>query len=173
MTNGVKADVRNINNVRMKRAISIKQSKSYLLTEQIAKWMDRYYLDAVLGLLLEGVGDLLTQLLTLPYIYVSAVKIRSLPLTLAVIYNSLRDLAVGLIPLYIGDVLDVFNRSFVQNFRLITGFVDDDKEVIREVNRKAVITAVLIVVLCVVIYFLVLLAIKVTSWLWNFVVGLF
>lgn len=157
----------------MKRAISIKQSKSYLLTEQIAKWMDRYYLDAVLGLLLEGVGDLLTQLLTLPYIYVSAVKIRSLPLTLAVIYNSLRDLAVGLIPLYIGDVLDVFNRSFVQNFRLITGFVDDDKEVIREVNRKAVITAVLIVVLCVVIYFLVLLAIKVTSWLWNFVVGLF
>lgn len=155
------------------RVISIKQSKSYQLIGQIAKWMDRYYLDAVLGLLLEGVGDLLTQLLTLPYIYVSAVKIRSLPLTLAVIYNSLRDLAVGLIPLYIGDVLDVFNRSFVQNFRLIAGFVEGDKGVIREVNRKAVITAVLIVVLCVVIYFLVLLAIKVTSWLWNFVVGLF
>lgn len=90
--------------------ITIKQSKSYRLSGQIAKWMDRYYLDAVAGLLFEGIGDILTQLLTLPYIYVSAVKIKSLPLTLAVIYNALCDLAIGLVPFYIGNVLD-FSRS--------------------------------------------------------------
>lgn len=157
----------------LKRTITIKYSRSYQLTEQIAKWMDKYYLDAVLGILFEGVGDFLTQLLTLPYIYVSAVKIRSLPLTLAVIYNALRDLAIGLIPFYIGDVLDVFNKSFVQNFRLIVGFAEGDKRVIGEVNRKAVKMGVLIALLCVLIYFLVLLAIKVTTWLWGLIVSLF
>lgn len=151
----------------------IKSSKSYQMTERIARLMDKYYLDAVLGFLLEGFGDLLTQLLTLPYIYVSAVKIRSVPLTLAVIYNALCDIAMGLIPFYIGDVIDVFNKSFVQNFKLIVGFVEDDKKVISEVNRKAVRMAVLIVMLCVIIYFLVLLTIKVMTWFWNVIAGLF
>lgn len=151
----------------------IKSSKSYQMTERIARLMDKYYLDAVLGFLLEGFGDLLTQLLTLPYIYFSAVKIRSVPLTLAVIYNALCDIAMGLIPFYIGDVIDVFNKSFVQNFKLIVGFVEDDKKIISEVNRKAVRMAVLIVMLCVIIYFLVLLTIKVMTWFWNVIAGLF
>lgn len=151
----------------------IKSSKSYQLAERIARLMDKYYLDAVLGFLLEGFGDLLTQLLTLPYIYVSAVKIRSVPLTLAVIYNALCDIAMGLIPFYIGDVIDVFNKSFVQNFKLIVGFVEGDKKIISEVNRKAVRMAVLIVMLCVIIYFLVLLTIKVMTWFWNVIAGLF
>lgn len=151
----------------------IKSSRSYQLAERIARLMDKYYLDAVLGFLLEGFGDLLTQLLTLPYIYVSAVKIRSVPLTLAVIYNALCDIAMGLIPFYIGDVIDVFNKSFVQNFKLIVGFVEGDKKIISEVNRKAVRMAVLIVMLCVIIYFLVLLTIKVMTWFWNVIAGLF
>lgn len=123
--------------------------------------------------MLEGFGDLLTQLLTLPYIYVSAVKIRSVPLTLAVIYNALCDIAMGLIPFYIGDVIDVFNKSFVRNFKLIVGFVEGDKKVISEINRKAVRMAVLIVMLCVIIYFLVLLTIKVMTWFWHVIAGLF
>lgn len=124
----------------------IKSSKSYQMIERITRLMDKYYLDAVLGFLLEGFGDLLTQLLTLPYIYVSAVKIRSVPLTLAVIYNALCDIAMGLIPFYVGDVIDVFNKSFVRNFKLIVGFVEGDKKVISEINRKAVRMAVLIVI---------------------------
>lgn len=151
----------------------IKSSKSYQLAERITRLMDKYCLDAVLGFLLEGFGDLLTQLLTLPYIYVSAVKIRSVPLTLAVIYNALCDIAMGLIPFYIGDVIDVFNKSFVRNFKLIVGFVEGDKKVISEINRKAVRMAVLIVMLCVIIYFLVLLTIKVMTWFWHVIAGLF
>ena len=143
------------------------------LAERITRLMDKYYLDAVLGFLLEGFGDLLTQLLTLPYINVSAVKIRSVPLTLAVIYNALCDIAMGLIPFYIGDVIDVFNKSFVRNFKLIVGFVEGDKKVISEINRKAVRMAVLIVMLCVIIYFLVLLTIKVMTWFWHVIAGLF
>jgi succinate-acetate transporter protein len=153
-----------------KDLVEIKSSRSYQLAERIARLMDKYYLDAVLGFLLEGFGDLLTQLLTLPYIYVSAVKIRSVPLTLAVIYNALCDIAMGLIPFYVGDV---FNKSFVRNFKLIVGFVEGDKKVISEINRKAVRMAVLIVMLCVIIYFLVLLTIKVMTWFWHVIAGLF
>jgi hypothetical protein len=156
-----------------KDLVEIKSSKSYQLAERITRLMDKCYLDAVLGFLLEGFGDLLTQLLTLPYIYVSAVKIRSVPLTLAVIYNALCDIAMGLIPFCIGDVIDVFNKSFVRNFKLIVGFVEGDKKVISEINRKAVRMAVLIVMLCVIIYFLVLLTIKVMTWFWHVIAGLF
>lgn len=70
-------------------------------------------------------------------------------------------------------MLDFFKKSYRQNFRLITGFIEGDKDTVHEVNRKAAITAVLIVVLCVIIYFLVLLAIKVTTWLWDAITGLF
>lgn len=159
--------------IETKHVHAVKSSKSYLLAERITRWMDKYYLDAVLGFLLEGLGDLLTQLLTLPYIYVSAVKIRSVPLTLAVIYNALCDIALGLIPFYVGDVLDVFNKSFVRNFKLIVGFVEGNKKIISEVNSKAVKMGVLIVLLCVLIYFLVLIAMKVMAWLWGVIASLF
>ena len=70
-------------------------------------------------------------------------------------------------------MLDVFNKSYIRNFKLIAGFVDGDRSVISEVNRKAVRMGVLIVALCVLIYFLVLLTIKVTTWLWGLIAGLF
>ena len=57
--------------------------------------------------------------------------------------------------------------------RGLAGFVDGDRSVISEVNRKAVRMGVLIVALCVLIYFLVLLTIKVTTWLWKLIAGLF
>ena len=88
-----------------------------------------------------------------------------MPLTLAVIYNGLRDIAIGLIPLWIGNILDFFNRSYLQNIRLIVGFVEDDKEIISEVNRKAVKSAIMIGVFCFIIYLLVLLVIKVAGWI--------
>ncbi len=147
-----------------KRA-EIEESASYRAAQAIAKYMDKWHLDALVGLLPGGFWDFLTQVLILPYIYVSAVQVRSLPLTLAVIYNGLRDIAIGLIPLWIGNILDFFNRSYLQNIRLIVGFVEDDKEIISEVNRKAVRSAIMIGVFCFIIYLLVLLVIKVIGWI--------
>lgn len=105
-------------------------------------------------ILLPGVGDTLTSVFVLPFIYVAACKVRSIPLTLAVIYNVLFDVAIGMIPFFIGDVVDACNRSYVKNRRLIIGFVEDDKEVIRDVNKKAFRTGILIAVFCVLIYLL-------------------
>lgn len=136
------------------RRMEIEQSSSYKTTRSIAKWMDNFFLDPILGFI-PGIGDTLPTVFVIPFLYVAACKVRSLPLTLAIIFNTLRDMAIGLIPFWIGNILDFFNRSYKANFKLIVGFVEDDKEVIHEVNRKAAWTGFMIIVFCVIIYYLV------------------
>lgn len=107
---------------------------------------------------------MLSSFLALPFIYFALVHVKSIPLTLAVICNILKDALLGSLPFFIGDVIDVFNRSYIANLKLITGYVNDDRAVIREVNRKAFWSAVLIVVLCVLIYFVVKWTIELADW---------
>ena len=135
--------------------------------------MDKYCLDPIIGFFLPGFGDFLTSILVLPFIYVSLFKIKSIPLTLAVIFNILRDIALGLIPFWIGDIIDLINRGYLQNCRLIVGFVEDDKEVIHKVNKRAFWMAVLIVIFCLIIYWLVGLVIIAAEWLWGLIDKLF
>lgn len=154
------------------RRMDIELSTSYQMTQTIARWMDKYFLDPLIGLI-PGLGDALSSLLVFPFIYVAAVKVRSLPLTLAVIFNVLRDMAIGLIPFWVGNILDFFNRAYLQNCRLIVGFVEDDREIIREVNRKAFWMGVGIVVCCFLIYWLISIVIAATAWTFNFINSLF
>lgn len=154
-----------------RRAVLEKEG-SYRMVKWISDTMDKYFLDPIIGFLAPGFGDVLTSVMTLPFIYVALVKIKSIPLTLAVIYNMLTDALVGSIPFFIGDIIDVFSRSYKKNYALIVGFVEDDKEVIREVNRKAVKTAIMIVVVCFIIYWLVSLAISLTTSAWEYITSL-
>lgn len=158
---------------KQQRRTEIERSLSYKTTKSLAKWMDKFYLDAIIGFFAPGIGDMLTSVFVFPFIYVAACKVRSLPLTLAVIFNVLRDVALGLIPFWIGDIVDVFNRSFVQNRRLIVGFVEDDKEVIQEVNRKAIWTGIMIILFCVAIYYLLKLAAHIGTVIADFFSNLF
>ncbi|MDD6853697.1 MAG: DUF4112 domain-containing protein [Prevotella sp.] len=137
---------------------------AYRVMDMTAKYMDKYFLDPLIGLLPGGVGDVLSSFLALPFIYFALVHVKSIPLTLAVICNVLKDALLGSLPFFIGDVIDVFNRSYIANLKLITGYVNDDRAVIREVNRKAFWSAVLIVVLCVLIYFVVKWTIELADW---------
>lgn len=137
---------------------------AYRVMDMTAKYMDKYFLDPLIGLLPGGVGDVLSSFLALPFIYFALVHVKSIPLTLAVICNILKDALLGSLPFFIGDVIDVFNRSYIANLKLITGYVNDDRAVIREVNRKAFWSAVLIVVLCVLIYFVVKWTIELADW---------
>ncbi|GJG37963.1 DUF4112 domain-containing protein [Prevotella lacticifex] len=137
---------------------------AYRVMDMTAKYMDKYFLDPLIGLLPGGVGDVLSSFLALPFIYFALVRVKSIPLTLAVICNILKDALLGSLPFFIGDVIDVFNRSYISNLKLITGYVNDDRAVIREVNRKAFWSAVLIVVLCVLIYFVVKWTIELADW---------
>lgn len=145
----------------------------YALIYNIAKYMDKYCLDPILGFLIPGGGDILTSVMTIPYISVAAFTVRSLPLTLAVIYNMLVDMLIGSIPFFIGDICDLAHRSYSKNYDLIVGFVEGDENVIETVNERAVKTGIFIVVLCVLIYLMMTLVVSAVSGLWDFVSNLF
>ena len=145
----------------------IRNSASYKLVHAIALWMDRRLLDPLIGLVLPGFGDALTSVLAVPYLYLSIVKLKSIPLTLAIICNILLDVLIGIIP-YIGVVGDVFKRAFTRNAALIKGYVEGDKAIMQEIDRKAVGMAFLIVILCGLIYAMVLAAVKIVEWAGSF-----
>lgn len=145
----------------------IRNSVSYKLVHAIALWMDRRLLDPLIGLVLPGFGDALTSVLAVPYLYLSIVKLKSIPLTLAIVCNILLDVLIGIIP-YIGVVGDVFKRAFTRNAAMIKGYVEGDRAIMQEIDRKAVGMAFLIVILCGVIYAMVLAAVKIVEWAGSF-----
>lgn len=145
----------------------IRNSVSYKLVHAIALWMDRRLLDPLIGLVLPGFGDALTSVLAVPYLYLSIVKLKSIPLTLAIVCNNLLDVLIGIIP-YIGVVGDVFKRAFTRNAAMIKGYVEGDRAIMQEIDRKAVGMAFLIVILCGLIYAMVLAAVKIVKWAGSF-----
>ena len=65
-------------------------SKAYQTMEGLTRYMDRYYLDALIGVI-PGWGDAIALLSAVPFVYFSARVIKSVPLTLAILNNALRD----------------------------------------------------------------------------------
>ena len=144
----------------------LQESDSYQLISFITTLSDKYFLDPIIGLF-PVVGDFITSVVGLPFIYVTLVKVRSIPLTLAVIYNYLIDMLLGCIPFWIGDIIDFFNKAHIKNMKLITHYVQDDKATVNEVNSKALRTAFLIVILSFVIYYTIKLVSGVLEWGWD------
>lgn len=160
---------KDINNLRKdKRIKDLKKSKAFWLISMITKWADKFFLDALLGFI-PSVGDLVSSVFGLPFIYVSLVKVKSISLTLAIIYNYLVDILLGSIPFFIGDAIDFFSKAHVKNLNLITRYVEGDKKTIRQVRSKALLTGILILVLCIIIYFVFRLLIGVTEWTWSII----
>ena len=145
----------------------IRNSVSYKLVHAIALWMDRRLLDPLIGLVLPGFGDALTSVLAVPYLYLSIVKLKSIPLTLAIVCNILLDVLIGIIP-YIGVVGDVFKRAFTRNAAMIKGYVEGDRAIMQEIDRKAVGMAFLIVNICGLNYAMVLAAVNITEWVGSY-----
>ena len=145
----------------------MRYSVAFKLVVAIALWMDRRLLDPLIGVVLAGFGDALTSVLAVPYLYLSIVKLKSIPLTLAIVCNILLDVLIGIIP-YIGVVGDVFKRAFTRNAAMIKGYVEGDRAIMQEIDRKAVGMAFLIVILCGLIYAMVLAAVKIVEWAGSF-----
>ena len=157
---------------REKKTRNLKESKAYRFLCTITLLADKYFLDALLGFV-PSVGDLVSSVFGLPFIYVTLFKVKSIPLTLAVIYNYLVDILLGSIPFFIGEAIDFFCKAHVKNLDLITHYVEGDKKTIRQVRSKALLTAFLIIVLCVIIYFAFRLLAGVTEWTWCLIVTVF
>jgi hypothetical protein len=88
------------------------------LAEWLARWMDRRYLDPILGLLLPGAGDTIGAVLGLLGVF-AAVKLRAHPLVIArMLLNLSVDALLGSIPL-LGPVIDLFYRANTRNLELL------------------------------------------------------
>ena len=79
---------------REKEISELKSSKAYKFISTITILADKYFLDALLGFV-PSVGDLVSSIFGLPFIYVTLFKVKSIPLKLAVIYNYLVDILLG------------------------------------------------------------------------------
>jgi len=121
-------------------------NKAYQTMRGLSRYMDRYYLDALIGVI-PGWGDAIALICVVPFVYFSLRVIKSIPLTLAVINNALRDILLGMIPFFVGDIIDIFHRANIQNMQMIQGFVDGDEAVVKQVNRRALQSAVVLVML--------------------------
>ena len=130
-------------------------SRFYRTLQRIARWMDTSYLDPILGFLLPaGIGDFVSALMAIPFIVFSLFVAKSIPLTLAIINHTLWDIFIGLIPFFVGDVLDVFSRPYRRNLQLIEGYLAGDKSTIRHIQKHMAITLFAILLCCTLIYFM-------------------
>lgn len=126
---------------------TLRDSRLYTRLQRVSTVMDKYYLDAAMGLIPGGVGDIATALFSLIYVYVGARVVKSPALSVALLNNIVRDLMLGLIPFYVGDIIDVFHRSNRQNMRLVEGYVSGDEKVVRQVHARVWQSAVTIVLM--------------------------
>ena len=153
------------------RKEALRNSKLYHHIKKVTQLADGYYLDFVIGLIPGGFGDILGGLFSLSHVYFGLFKLRSIPLTLALLNNMLRDVFLGMLPFYVGDAIDFFYKSNKKNMALIDGFLNDDKEIIHQVNKKAIQAAIvfflLIAGIMLLLGLLVLLADKIGSILFT------
>ena len=157
-----------------KRALRRKRlmdNKAYQTMNGLTRYMDRYYLDALIGVI-PGWGDMITLFCVVPFIYFSTHVIKSIPLTLAIINNALRDILLGMIPFFIGDVIDVFHRANTKNMAMIQGFVDGNETVIKEVNRKAIQSAVVLIILLILIALMIWALVSFGSYLYSLIASI-
>lgn len=125
--------------------------------------MDNYFLDPILGLIIPGIGDVITCACTIPFIATTVFKLRSVSLTLIVIRNALIDALIGLFPI-LGDFFDAFNKSYKRSYNQIVGYVEGDEAITDEVDSGALKTCILITIMCIVIRLVVLLLAGVFAW---------
>jgi hypothetical protein len=87
--------------------------------------------------------------------------------------NALRDVLLGMIPFFIGDITDIFHRANTQNMQMIQGFVDGDEAVIKQVNQRALQSAIVLFVLLLLIVLMIWLLVSFGSYLYSLLASFF
>lgn len=141
---------------------NILESSSFNLV-YMAKKYDDWFLDPFVGMIIPGVGDLISSIAVLPALYVAMFKIKSFKLTFAIFYITVLDVLCGIIP-GLGDIVDAFYKTNKKAARWIVGYVEGDPATISEINRSAKWGSVMLVVLGVLIWALFSLIMSIYHW---------
>lgn len=157
--------------IRLQRRTRLMDNQVYQSMQSFTRYMDRFYLDAVIGLI-PGWGDAVALLCVVPFVYFSIFIIKSIPLTLAVLNNALRDVLLGMIPFFIGDVIDIFHRANMKNMAMIQGFIDGDEAIIKQVNRRALQSAIVLLVLLLLIALMIWALFSFGSYLYSLIASI-
>ena len=157
--------------IRLQRRARLMDNQVYQSMQSLTRYMDRFYLDAVIGLI-PGWGDAVALLCVVPFVYFSMCIIKSIPLTLAVLNNALRDVLLGMIPFFIGDVIDIFHRANMKNMAMIRGFIDGDEAIIKQVNRRALQSAIVLLVLLLLIALMIWALVSFGSYLYSLIASI-
>ena len=157
---------------RLQRRKRLMDNRAYQTMQGLTRYMDRYYLDALIGIV-PGWGDAIALASAVPFVYFSARVIRSVPLTLAVLNNALRDVLMGMIPFFVGDIIDFFHRANIQNMQMIQGFVDGDEAIIKQVNQRAFQSAIVLAVLLLLIALMIWALVTFGSYLYSLMASIF
>ena len=148
----------------MRNREEIKNRKEYAMLQTVAQYMDRYHIDGMIGLV-PYVGDYFSAVALIPFAYVTLFVVKSVPLTLAVINNCLRDILIGMIPFMIGNIIDFFHKSNLQSMNMIIGYVEGDKETVKAVRRSALLSVIIMVILITLIVLMAILLVKLGAWI--------
>ena len=77
------------------------------------------------------------------------------------------NVLLGMIPFFVGDIIDIFHRANTQNMQMIQGFVDGNEAVIKQVNQRAWQSAIVLFVLLLLIALMIWLLISFGSYLYS------
>lgn len=131
-----------------------------------AKKYDDWFLDPIVGMIIPGLGDIISSLAATPALYVAMFKIKSFKLSLAIFYITVLDVLCGIIP-GVGDVVDAFYKANKKSARWIVGFVEGDPDTISQVNKSAAWGSVMLVVIGLLIWALYSVLVAVYNWFHN------
>ena len=148
----------------MRNREEIKNRKEYAMLQTVAKYMDRYHIDGIIGLV-PYVGDYFSAVALIPFAYVTLFVVKSVPLTLAGLNNCLRDILIGMLPVMIGNSIAFFHKSNLQSMKKIIGYVEGDKETVKAVRRSALLSVIIMVILITLIVLMAILLVKLGAWI--------
>lgn len=150
---------------------NITESSAFNLV-YLAKKYDDWFLDPIVGMVIPGVGDIISSLAALPALYVAIFKVKSFKLSLAILYITILDVLCGIIP-GVGDIVDAFYKTNKKAARWIIGYVEGDRETISQINKSAAWGSVMIIVLGLLIWALFSLLMSIYHWFRDFFSSLF
>jgi hypothetical protein len=128
----------------------------------MARWLDRGFVDPLLGLLLPGAGDALGAVLGLYTVVLAWRRGASKALLARMVLNLSVDALGGAVPL-VGDVWDFFFRAHARNLALLEARLHDGEARSRPADTLIVVGALLLLVAAMALP--VVMLVKVIGWL--------